>query len=108
MKCHQVGIVRSESDIFKYPKQPMGQKFFSVYVMLLVSKMLLLLKNGHREKNRAESTILILVQMTQCFEDVFLLQLNSLFGMLLRQLVHPAAHPSNSRKRPLRFQSLGS
>lgn len=52
--------------------------------------MLLLLKNSHREKNQAESTVLVLVQLSQYFQDVFLLQVNSLFGMLLRQLVYPA------------------
>lgn len=88
MKCHQVGIVRSK--YVQVPKTTVGQKFCSVYVMLLLSKNVTLLRKWPQGEKSGRKHHVNLVQVAQCFQDVFLLQLNSLSGMLLRQLVYPA------------------
>lgn len=101
----------------KVPKITCGTNglfYICKYVCCFSPKMLLLLKNacchddGHRDKNQAESTILVFVQVTQSLQDVLLLQssstpsLSCCSGSLCILPLHDChcshAHQSNSRK----------
>lgn len=103
----------------------MGQKSFSIYVKMYVASfkkcysfknvhVIVMMAAGTKIRQKALFTqILVFVQVTQSLQDVLLLRpsstpsLSCCSACLCILPLHDChAHQSNSRKRPVRFESL--